>query len=137
MNNSALLAESLQRATIIRLKSDSILTATLSGVFDYIPTATPLPYIATRMDSWGHYSAGMAVRVSHFNSTVQVWSGYDGNAELFTLMQRVELLLCLPAMNLAEGNLISISLRKTELSPPDVTRKRYGIMSYYSVIEHS
>lgn len=137
MNNSSTMAESLQRAIITLLSSDSVLNATLSGIFDYVPTKTPYPYITVHMDFWENYSAGAQKRLSKHSTSVHLWSDYDGNAQLFNVIQRVELLLSNPTLSVAGGSIVNITLRKTELSPPDITRKRHASLHYDSIIEHS
>ncbi len=133
MTALSLLTESLQRAVIERLGTDTVLGAAVSGVFDYVPPEATFPYIVVQMNAWHNRSAGYNAGISEHVFALEVWSDYDGNAELFDVMQRVESLLLWHSLNLTVGEMVNLTLRKSETAHVEERRRR-GHMSYTAII---
>ena len=133
MSVLALLTESLQRAIISRLSADTVLAAETNGIVEYVPSATAFPYLVVQVNAWNNRSV-VGRALSECVLTVHVWSDYKGNAEILTLMQRVEELLSAPSLILSDGQLMALTLRKSEILPEAASRLRRGQMDYRALL---
>lgn len=82
----------VQAAVLQRLKTDSALSALITGVYDYLPEETPFPYVmvgeATDTADNSHDRFGRQTVV-----TLHVWSQYRGYAQALRIADRVTALL--------------------------------------------
>lgn len=82
----------VQRAIYAKLHGDEALMAVVSGVFDEVPEAGELPFVAfqelTETPSDTHDTRGFEVMV-----TINAWSGYKGNRQAAEILAHVDRIL--------------------------------------------
>ena len=95
----------LQIAIFQHLTNDDVLMGEVNGIFDHVLTDTPLPYITlTNFDMQPQRTK--TSRAQEITFAIQIWSGYDGNAEAYQLMELVWQSLTSTPVMLPDGSFV-------------------------------
>ena len=82
----------LQKAIIDKLKADTTLMTMVTGVFDYAPDKTKMPYITVGFVNSLAYRTHSRLGEEIFFD-IHIWSAHNGNLEAGQILKRVSFLL--------------------------------------------
>lgn len=100
-------AQAFQFAIFTRLNNDAELRDVVSGVYDFVPQRTPLPYCALNVLQVRDASSRQ-LRLSNVTANITIWSDYHGKLEALGIADIIETLLTRDTLTLDNGMLIDL-----------------------------
>lgn len=124
----------VQEALFHLLVNDAALTQSVSGVFDYVPQATPFPYI---MIGEGHSAdiSAIGTRTYQHGVTLHVYSKDKGRKEVNRIMERLHTLLDKATPEIAGYMLIELRYAGSEITLMPDGETYHGVMEFSALLE--